>query len=202
MRRHLKFTIVGLIAKAFGFLAIVFAAACGPVANNARVHVNYEQVANFHSYVLSPDSNGSFSAGDGMFIMYRIRSISNTGSEAEEFIFDKHKVVTITEDQISNEEPAGDTTLLGGQLITTLTVQPGETLTEPKGVGCFIKHVLTNSPEDLAHTTSLLDLKYTIDDSQPVSMHRGSGNTSTAIIIGDALPNAPNVGLQQLCNTN
>ena len=43
-----------------------------------------------------------------MFIQYKIKQISNTGQEAKTYVFDKHKIVAITSDKTSNEEPSGD----------------------------------------------------------------------------------------------
>src|SRR5262245_49078425 len=116
--------------------------------DNARVHVEYKQLANFAVYYLSPDSNSSYGAGDGMFILYKITKITNTGSEAKTYVFDKHKVLAAAPDKLSNEEPAGDNILLGSKLVTNLTIQPGQTVNNP---GCIIKHVLTSNPISLAN---------------------------------------------------
>lgn len=170
--------------------------ACGSVNNKARVYVEYKQLANFQVYRLSPDAQSSTSA-DGMFILYRITRITNTGSEAQAFTFDKHGVVMVTSDQTHNGEPSGDNILLGSQLITTLPVAAGQTLTQPGGLGCIIKTALTSNPQSLAHTGALLDPSYQVSTDQPVSMTRQAGNNSTALVI-EALPSA----LQALCDTN
>jgi hypothetical protein len=178
------------------------AAACDPVNNNARVHINYEQVAVFQSYKLAPSSSSSTAASpDGLFIMYRIRQIANTGSEAQAFTFDKHKVVLVTQDKTTNEEPSSDNILLSNQLFTGVTVPAGQTLTKPGGLGCIIKVARSSNLAPLAGG-ALLDPIYQVNNQQPVSMHREPGNSSVAMILGDALPSASNVGLQQLCNTN
>jgi hypothetical protein len=178
--------------------AVLVMPACGSVNNNARVHIEYRQLANFDTYFLGPNSSLSHSiAGDGMFILYRITKITNTGSEAAAFTFDRDGVALVTSDQTTNDEPDSDNILLGSQLITTLPVAAGQTLTQPGGLGCIIKTALTSNPQSLANTSGLLDPIYQIDTDQPVSMDRQAGNNSVALVI-DALPSA----LQSLCDTN
>jgi len=172
-------------------VSVAALAGCDGPNNNARVQIEYEQLANFAVYYLSPDASSSTGAGDGMFILYKIKKIANTGSEAKTYVFDKHKVLAVTPDKTSNEEPSGDNILLGAKLVTNLTVQPGETKTNP---GCIIKHVLTSNPQSLANTSALVDLIHQIDQSQPVSMNRVPGDDTTALVT-NALPSA----LQNLC---
>jgi hypothetical protein len=88
-----------------------------------------------------------------------------------------------------NTEPSGDNILLAGKLANNVSVMPGET---KSGVGCIIKHVLTNDPQALV--LSLVDLIHQFDNSQPVSMKRAQSDTSTAAV-GTALPST----LQSLC---
>lgn len=178
-------------------VTVAMMVACKKTNENARVHVNYEQLANFQEYKTSPDAFSSTGAGNGMFIMYRINQIANTGSEAKVFTFDKHKVIMVTQDQTSNEEPSADNILLGSQLITTLTVQPGQTLNQPNGLGCIIKNAHTADPQSLANTGALLDPVYQLNAEQPVSMHREAGDNSTALV-SNTLPSA----LQNLCSGN
>ncbi|MGH7342855.1 MAG: hypothetical protein ACREKH_20415, partial [Candidatus Rokuibacteriota bacterium] len=185
------------LSKVLVVATVLAMPACGSVNNNARVHVEYRQLANFHVYKLDPSSQSSTSAGSGMFILYRITKITNTGSEAAAFTFSRDAVVLVTSDQTHNGEPSGDNILLGSQLITTLPVAAGQTLTQSGGLGCIIKTALTSDPQSLAHTGALLDPIYQIDTEQPVSMDRQAGNNSTALVI-DALPSA----LQSLCDTN
>jgi hypothetical protein len=158
--------------------------ACGKTNESTRIYVQYQQLANFYTYFLSRDSSTSFGAADGMFILYRITLISNMRSQATAFVFDKHKVLTVTSAGTSNEEPAGDNILLGPKLVTDFTVPPRHTIEYP---GCIIKHVLTTSPRSLATTSALVDLAYQPSDTQPVTMSRTSGNSTTTLIT-DALP--------------
>lgn len=176
-------------------VGVAMTAGCKKPNENARVHVNYRQVANFHEFKTSPDAFSSTSAGNGMFIMYRINQIANSSSEATVFTFDKHKIVMVTQDQTSNVEPGADNILLGNQLISTLPVQAGQVLTQPGGLGCVIKNALTANPQSLANAGALLDPLYQLNAEQPVSMHREAGNNSVAVVI-TALPS----GLQNLCS--
>lgn len=172
---------------------VVFAllAGCDKPSEKARVNIVYEQLANFSEYKLSPDASSSTGAGNGMFVQYKINQISNTGSQAVVFVFDKHKIVAVAPDKTSNEEPSGDNILLGSKLANNVTVQPGEV---KSNVGCIIKHVFTNNPQALANTSALVDLIHQLNSAQPVSMKREQGDTTTALVI-DALPTA----LQNLC---
>jgi hypothetical protein len=165
-------------------------AGCATPNEAARVHVEYEQLANFYTYKLSADSSSSHGAGNGVFVLYKIRKITNTGSEAATFTFDKHKVVAVVPDKTSNEEPSGDNILLGGSLADNVSVAAGQTKLNP---GCIIKHVLTANPQTLQ--AALIDLIYSISSSQPVSMKRSVGDTTTAQV-GTALPST----LQNFCS--
>jgi hypothetical protein len=172
-------------------------AGCGPIDDKARVHVTYEQVADFQSYRLASNSSGSYAASpDGLFIMYRITRIDNRGAHAEEFVFDEHEVVLVTDSAMTNEGIGFDKhTLLGGQLASPITVGAGQVLSKPKGLGCIIKVARADHPKDLVG--KMIDPLHKIDPSQPVSMSRSAGNTSESTVIGDALPST----LQALCNT-
>ncbi len=184
MRHHFVYVIAMLIS-------VAALTGCDKPNNNARVQVEYEQLANFAVYLLSPDASSSTGAGNGMFILYKIKKIANTGSGAKTYVFDKHKVLTVVPDKTSNVEPSGDNILLGAKLVTNLTVQAGETKTNP---GCIIKNALTSNPQSLANTSALVDLIHQIDQSQPVSMSRIPGDNTTALVV-NALPSA----LQNLC---
>ncbi|MCI0455140.1 MAG: hypothetical protein L0Y68_09115 [Candidatus Dadabacteria bacterium] len=186
MKHHVMY----VIALVVGVAVLV---ACARPNINAQVQIEYEQLANFYEYKLSPDAFSSTGAGNGMFILYKIKKITNTGSEAMAYVFDKHKVLTVTPDQTSNDEPSGDNILLGAKLVTNLTVQPGQTKTNS---GCIIKNAHTSNPQSLANTSALVDLIHQIDPSQPVSMARVPGDNTTALV-GNALPST----LQNLCGT-
>lgn len=177
----------------YGFTALiclVAAAGCGPGNPNAGVSVSYKQVANFHEYRLASDSNDSHGAGDGMFIMYKVTQIKNTGSAAQAFVFDVNKVVTVTPDKTSNETVNDGNILLGGQNLTTVSVPAAQT----KSVsGCFIKQALTANPQSLV--LAQVPITYQIDPNQVVSMGNLAPAGSVASV-SNALPNT----LQSLCS--
>jgi len=176
--------------------AAVALAACGPANQKARVRVTYEQVADFADYRLAPDSNDSHAASpDGIFIMYRIKKIENTGAEAKSFTFKSSDVVIITDSKTTNETTSADNILLAGQLASPITVPAGQVVQKAKGLGCIIKVARANDPKTLVG--KMIDPIHTIDPKQPVSMERVPGNNSEAAVT-NALPGP----LQNLCNTN
>src|SRR5262245_12870842 len=69
-----------------GCAVALAAAGCGPVNEKARVHIEYEQVADFSEFRLSSDSNDSHGIDDGLFVMYRIKKIDNSGAQAKKFV--------------------------------------------------------------------------------------------------------------------
>jgi len=173
-------------------MVVLVLAGCKKPNEAARVVVEYKQVANFYDYRLAPDSNDSHGAANGMFIMYKVKQIKNTGSEAKSFVFDVNKISTVAPDKTSNESLPDGAILLGNQNITTLTVGAGQT----KAVNaCFIKQALTNNPQALV--SAQVGLLYSADSSQPVTMTNVAPNGSVASV-GNALPNP----LQQLCSSN
>lgn len=178
-----------------GCVGLIAMAACGPANEKARVRITYEQVANFADYRLAPDSNDSHAASpDGIFILYRIKKIDNSGSGAKDFTFKSHDVVIVTDSKTTNEETSADNILLGSQLASPITVPKGQVMSKPKGLGCIIKVARSNNPTSLVG--KMIDPMHTIDPDQPVSMTRSPGNTSEAAVT-NALPGA----LQSLCNT-
>jgi hypothetical protein len=176
-------------------VAVAALAACGPANEKARVHVMYEQVADFADYRLAPDSNDSHAASpDGIFVMYRIKRIDNTGAQAKPFTFKSHDLVMITGSKTTNEETDADNILLGSQLASPITVPAGQVMQKPKGLGCVIKVARATDPKTLVG--KMIDPLHTVDPGQPVSMDRTPGNTSEAAV-SNALPGP----LQNLCNT-
>ena len=172
-------------------ISIILAPGCGPPNENARVFVEYKQVANFHDYRLSPDSSDSHGAG-GMFIMYKITQIKNTRSAATAFVFDVNKVITAAPDKISNETVTDANILLAALNVTTVNVGAGQT----KMVnGCIIKDALTSNPQALV--SAQVPLSYQIDPAQPVTMTNLAPNGIVAAV-GNALP----ASLQSLCAAN
>jgi hypothetical protein len=173
--------------------AVLAATACQP-NNAARVTVNYRQLGNFPEYSLTPDGSAPQGAGDGIFVLYKVKSISNTGAQAKAFTFDPHKVATITSDKTSNETVDVSNSLLAGLNLATVSVPAGQTKTVNR---CFIKRVLTSTPQSLATQSGHVSTIYQIDKSQPVLMQDMAPNASVAvgqIVIPDAL--------QQMCANN
>jgi hypothetical protein len=181
-RRYRNVIVIGLVA----------AVACGPVNNNARVVVDYKQLANFPDYRLAPDSADSHGAGDGMFILYKVTQIHNTGSAAKAFVFDVNKISTVTPDKTSNETVTDANTLLVGQNLTTVNVAAGQTQNVNR---CFIKQALTSTPTSLV--SAQVGLLYSETTDQPISMNNLAPNGAVAAV-GNALPNT----LQSLCSSN
>lgn len=173
-------------------VVVLVLAGCKP-NEAARVVVEYKQVANFHDYRLAPDSNDSHGAGsDGIFVMYKVKQIKNTGSAATSFTFDVNKISTVTPDKTSNDSLADGATLLDGQNITTINVGAGQT----KVVNaCFIKVATTSNPQSLL--SAQVGLLYGADSSQPVTMTNLAPNGNVTAV-GNALPNP----LQMLCSSN
>jgi len=173
-------------------MVVLVLAGCKKPNEAARVVVEYKQVANFYDYRLSADASVSHGAENGMFIMYKVKQIKNTGSEAKSFVFDVNKISTVAPDKTSNESLPDGAILLGNQNITTLTVGAGQT----KAVNaCFIKQALTNNPQSLV--SAQVGLLYSADSSQPVTMTNVAPNSSVASV-GNALPNP----LQDLCSSH
>lgn len=160
---------------------------CDP-NEKARVLIEYEQIANIDTYTLS---GGSTTSIDGIYILYKIRKITNTGTEAKSFTFNPNLVVTIAPDKTSNTSPTTDHILLGDQLAENIVVQPGQTLQNP---GCIIKSVFTDNPQAIYNTTGLVNLTGKINSSQPISMSRVAGNTTVALMNA-----APPSQLQHSC---
>jgi hypothetical protein len=173
-------------------VVVLVLAGCKKPNEAARVVVEYKQVANFYDYRLSPDSNDSHGAGNGMLIMYKVKQIKNTGSEAKSFVFDVNKVSTVAPDKTSNESIPDGAILLDGQNITTITVGAGQTKTVDK---CFIKQALTSNPQALV--SAPVPLLYSSDPSQPVSITNVAPN-GNIVPVGNALPNP----LQDLCSSH
>ena len=173
-------------------MVVLVLAGCKKPNEAARVVVEYRQVANFYDYRLSADSNDSHGASNGMFIMYKVKQIKNTGSEAASFVFDVNRISTVTPDKTSNETVTNGAILLVGQNITTVTVGAGQTQAVNR---CFIKQALTNNPQSLV--SAQVGLIYAADSNQPVTMTNVAPNGSVAAV-GNALPNP----LQQLCSSN
>jgi len=173
----------------FGF-SIIAVTGC---QNNKKAQVNvvYDQVANFSEYKLSPDAFSSTSTS-GIYVQYNIKQISNVGSEAQTYVFQKDKIVAITPDSTSNEEPGADNILLGPKLAHNITVLAGQTLTN---VGCIIKEVMTPNPQDYVNTSGFVDLLHQTNSAQPVTMKRASNDNAVALVT-TPVPST----LQNLCD--
>jgi hypothetical protein len=170
--------------------AVLIAAACQP-NKAASVTVNYRQLGNFPEYSLASDASNPKPAGDGMFVLYKVASISNTGSQAKSFTFDPKKVATITSDKTSNESLGVSNVLLGEQGMASVSVPAGQTVTVNR---CFIKRVVTSNPQSLATKTGWVPTLYQTNQSQPVFMNNVAPKAS--VMTGQILP--PET-LQQTC---
>lgn len=174
-----------LLPAAVMAAAILMMPGCDKPNNKARVTVVYDQLLNFGTYKLSPSSSSTTGPGSGIYVMYKIKSITNTGSEAKIYEFRKDRIVAVTPDNTSNEEPGADNILLGAHLAHQVTVPAGQTVNNP---GCIIKTVLTANPQDYANTSGLVDILHQINQSQPVTMKRAPSDLDTGIVINAALP--------------
>jgi len=129
--------------------------------------------------------------------MYRIKKIDNTGSQAQPFVFKSSNLVLITDSKTTNEQTNeqtdADSTLLGSQLASPITVPEGRVAQKPKGPGLRDQGRPRQRSQDAGRQD---DPIHTIDPKQPVSMDRASGRTSEAVV-QNALPGP----LQSLCNT-
>ena len=170
-------------------IGLVVATGCGP--EESRVVVTYKQVANFRNYLLSADAGIDHHAGNGVYIMYKIKQIKNNGSAAVNFVFDVGKVSTL-KDQIANDTVTDGNILLFGTNVTSVTVNAGQTKSLN---GCFIKKALTPNPESLV--MAQVPVIYESASDQPVSMDNLAPNGSVAAVI-DALPSP----LLSLCSSS
>lgn len=182
----MKLSSLGLV------IGIATIAACDP-NEDASVHLVYEQVADFGSYTIG--SGPTAASPDGLYVMYRINQIANTGAQAKPFVFSPHDLVLATSSKITNEEPGADNILLGSQFASSVMVAAGQVLQKPKGIGCVIKIARATDPQTLIG--QMIDPVATFDEDQPLNLDREAGNTSEATVIGDASPTT----LQNLCNT-
>ena len=186
-----------LVRRTVGSVAAALLAACGTTQEKNRVTIQYEQIANFQAFQLSPDAFSTTSAGNGMFVLYRLVEIDNTSSDTLPFVFDRHKVLTVTADQTSNVAPGAENVLLGPKIVTSSTVHPHTGISDfNAGLGCFIKNALTSNPQNLASTTGLVDLIHQVNQEQPVTMQRRTTNTQVKLIETFATPDF----LQHLCS--
>jgi len=172
-------------------LGSIHFSACDP-NENAVVVVEYKQIANFPVYKLASDSNDSTGAGDGMFIMYKITKIKNTGSEAEKFEFDANRVSTITSDKISNDTVTAGNILLVAQNLTTIDVAAGKTENVDR---CFIKRAQTSKPKSLL--SAQVPVIHQAGPTQPVDMTNVAPDSSVSTV-DIALPST----LSSLCSSN
>src|SRR4051794_39427398 len=119
---------------------MIIVSACAPANQKARVNITYQQVAQFSEYRLAADANGSHAASpDGIYILYRIKNIDNSGTEAKPFVFRSHGLLlatgkTITNEESTTEESSADKILLDNQLASPISVPAGQTLVKPKGL--------------------------------------------------------------------
>ena len=170
MRRRITILWVAVLGVAL--------AACEAPDDEARVHIVYDQVANFSCDVLAPDSSGCPTDGTGMLVLFKIVSVTNLGRTATTFTFDRDRVVAVAPDQTSNDGvgSATETRLLPEvPKAHGTTLAPRETRTD---AGCFIKLVRTDDLDAL--NSGRINIVYPVRAPQPVSMSRSPGDASVA----------------------
>jgi hypothetical protein len=143
-------------------------AACEAPDEDARVHIVYDQVANFSCDAVAPDSPGCPTDGTGMLVLFKILSVTNLGRAATTFTFDQDRVVAVARDRTSKDGLASAT-----ENGTTLAAQ--ETRTD---AGCFIKLVSTDDPSALK--SARINVLYPVRAPQPVTMTRSADDASVA----------------------
>ena len=165
-------------ALGIGLAACALLQGCNP-NKNKRVEITYRQLAYFPEYKTSEDSFGSHGAGkDGMFILYRIDRIANTGSEAAAFGFDKANLSTV-QDHLVQDMVTDQNILLGPKLMGNVTVAANSVKTD--GLGCLIMRAkmddVAKSFGGVSGTGKKIDLMHVLAvGDQPVSIGRAAGN--------------------------
>jgi hypothetical protein len=160
--------------------------ACDP-NEEARVRIGYEQLAFYHEY---RDGNTTSTPGnDRVWVLFRINSITNQGADAATFEFDRHNLIAV-KDQLLKEPAGHSDQALGSRSLSTLTVEPGEHVSNP---GCVILTAQSdNITEDFGQFSGTgpagkVDLLHEIEVDQPVSTSRAPGNDEYSLFIpGDA----------------
>ena len=135
--------------------------AIGTVAHDGisapTVKIKYGQIVNFYQMDNhDPSQTGpvnSFTAGDGMFIMYRIKKIENDTSSS--FQFHSGKVISMGPSGDSDADMPNLYPFVGH--LGSVAVAGGATLNLP---GCVVKWVRADQPQVLNHTSALVDLDY------------------------------------------
>src|SRR5262245_54922061 len=131
--RTVKHRLVYVLALMVGACSLV---GCDKPNDAAWVYVTYEQLANFPDYRTPQDSDSSF-AFDGVYVLYKITKIVNTGSAAAPFAFKRNNISAVAPNgDVSNDWPSAEFQLLGAKLVPEQTIQPGATVNNP---GCFIR---------------------------------------------------------------
>ncbi|HET7540406.1 MAG TPA: hypothetical protein VFK05_11065 [Polyangiaceae bacterium] len=165
----------------FGCVLVAVAAiAQDGVAAPPPVQIKYGQVVNFYQMdnhnPSQPGPVSSFTAGGGMFIMYRIKHIENNGSTP--FTFKSDNVISLGPGGNSNDEMPNQYPFVGH--LGSVTVAAGTGKDFP---GCIVKWVKANNPSELANTNALVDLKY-----PDAKMTRAQIDTATIVLQGAAWP--------------
>ncbi|WP_437307229.1 hypothetical protein [Sorangium sp. So ce388] len=175
-----------MISRLLAATIALTAAGCEP---DATVTVHYRQVANFWNYFTSTDDPNGHQADEGMFIMYKLLKIENTGAEAAPFVFDVEKVVTL-KDEVENDTARDSSTLLNRNNVTTVAIEAGGTESPFR---CFIKRAASPNPRELIWATVPIQHEFTND--QFVEMKAESSNI---VYVKDALPDT----LLSLCESS
>jgi hypothetical protein len=122
-----------------------------------QVSIVYGQVANFYQMDNhDPSHQGpvtSFTAGNGMFILYRIKKIDNNTTSS--FAFHSSDVVTLGPSGNSDKDMPNQFPFAWH--LGSVAVASGASVSFS---GCIVKWVPSSNPQTLFHTNSLVDLKY------------------------------------------
>jgi hypothetical protein len=152
----------------------VLAAARDGVAAPPAVKIEYGQVVNFYQMDdHDPSQSGpvtSFVAGEGMFVMYRIKKIDNNSTSG--FAFHADDVISVGPSGNSNADMPNSFPF--ARRLGSVAVASGASVSAP---GCIVKKVRASDPQTLNHTSALVDLKYT-----GAKMIRASGDTATSLL--------------------
>jgi hypothetical protein len=153
-------------------------AACEAPDEDARVHIVYDQVANFSCDAVAPDSPGCPTDGTGMLVLFKILSVTNLGRAATTFTFDQDRVVAVARDRTSKDGLASATE---NRLLAPAPMAHGTTLAAQEtrtDAGCFIKLVSTDDPSALK--SARINVLYPVRAPQPVTMTRSADDASAA----------------------
>jgi hypothetical protein len=154
---------------------------CGQDPNGV-VTVTYDQVSNFEGYA-RPFSGASVTEPGVSFTIYRIISVDNTGSKAQQYTLDPLDAKTFSSQGFTPEHASDEFALLGELALTKVTVKPGAKLvgTADHAVGCIIMKFKDTQPATLVHG-HLVNLAWSYSGDDPkVDLVRLPSNKTVAV---------------------